>query len=1057
MPHRTAPSFYRSWITRQLSFSAAAVALLLLGATPALSAQPQAPAQTSAPLPAPQAQVPAPSTTTAAPQVAVRLGAHEGYTRIVFDFPSLTAYNVINDAAGKKATIVFSTPLAMAALPRAAAPLASLDAMRPDKDTLSVTLGLAPGATVKHYRLMRRVVVDVLGKPAETAAAAPRQDSAKDAPPAAKPPVTQPPVAQQEKAPQPGTQTVAAQKPDATLQDKPAAIALSDEQPPVLALPADPAIRVDQSPSPVASDGAPVQARIDPTVINLSTVEPGKIAVFTRYDTLWIVMEGKAASAAAPTVTGPDADFLGKPRQLAFDGGRAYRYALPGNRDVIVTRKSLMWEVTIGRDLGKDAQESTLTISHDDSSDKSKLLFDIKDTGNVLTLEDPSVGDTLLVVPTASPTSRIDSTYRYANVEILGAATGLVVHPLADDIRVNRLGRYVTVSADTGIAATPGASATPTMIDTSTTFVSGETKRLFDFSNWVQGGITHLNENRRVIEAEIASASTVDARQEETLKLALLYFANGFGHETLGVLRMLVDDDPEMEKNPNIIALRGAAAALAGHYDEAMTDLTNPAIQQHPEVSLWAGYVAAASEQWRRADQAFPHTNALLSEYPANIAIPMTIYMAESALRLGHADSAMHLLDTLTALPVRNYPQYEAAVGYLRGEAARQNGKLAEAAELWEPVANGIDRLYHTKASLALTLLDLQEKKISLKSAVERIDSLRFAWRGDGLEVQTLAALGRTRILNGQYFEGLNDLKTAAGLADQLRDDSTPIRQEMAQTVTALFTGGERDKLNPLEAVSIYSEYEGLLPEGAAGSTAVLNFADYLTRMDLLDRAAGLINRVLNDTTDQPQRVDISSRLAAIYLLDGKPSLALEALDRTATDAGAADADLQHRRTLLRARAQSQLNQTDAAIETLAPLKTLEARRLTADVLWRARRWRQAAGAIETLLPAQPPARLDDDTARLVMNAAVGYKLANDSEGLASLRRNYASQMAATTYGPTFTVVTRDGGTASLSDRDTILRIAGEVDMFKSLLDSYKAATQQSGAAPADTSAGKGG
>lgn len=67
------------------------------------------------------------------------------------------------------------------------------------------------------------------------------------------------------------------------------------------------------------------------------------------------------------------------------------------------------------------------------------------------------------------------------------------------------------------------------------------------------------------------------------------YFANGFGHEALGILRMLMSDDPEMEKNPNIIALRGASAALAGHYDEAMTDLTNPAIQQHPEISLWIG------------------------------------------------------------------------------------------------------------------------------------------------------------------------------------------------------------------------------------------------------------------------------------------------------------------------------------------------------------------------------------------------------------------------------------------------------------------------------------
>lgn len=1020
---------------RRLSMTVALSALLLLGSSGIAPAFAQA---------APAAQQAATQE-----QMSVRLGAHDGYTRLVFDFPSLTAYAVSQNES--EAAIVFTTPLSPGALPRASAPLTSLSSVRPTADTLAIKLGLQNGATIKHYRLMRKIVVDVFApaqpekKPQPTAQAKPAPKAAEVKKPQPKPQ----PAPEVAKAPAPAPAP-------APQVEQPAAVAASapPETTQQLTLPKDPAVQVDMAPPPQTLAEAP-EIKIEPTTISLSAVEPTKLAVFTRYGTLWLVMDGKAASAAEPVINGPDADVLGKAKQLTFEGGRAYRYTMPANREVAISRKSLMWEVTLGRDLRETPQDSKITVSHDDATDKSRLLVDLKDSGSVLSFEDPSVGDKLIVVPVASPQSRIENTHRYANLEIIGAETGLAVRPLADDVRVNRLGNFITISADTGIAATPGASATPTMIDLSAPVTGGQTKRLFDFPKWVQGGITRLNDNRRAIEAQVAGASTPEAKQEEALKLALLYLANGFGHEALGILRMLTTDDPEMERNPNIIALRGAAAALAGHYNEAMADLSNPAIQQHPEISLWTGYVAAASEQWRRADQAFPRTNELLAEYPATIAIPMTIYMAESALRLGHADSAKQLLDTLNALPVKNYPHFEAAVGYLRGEAARQNGKFAEAIELWRPVADGMDRLYHTKAALALTLLELQEKKITLKEAVEHIDSLRFAWRGDGLEVQTLTALGRTKILNGQYLDGLNDLKTAAGFADQLRDDSTPIRQEMAQTVTTLFSGSARDKLNPLEAVSIYSEYENLLPEGAAGSTAVLNFADYLARMDLLDRAAGLINRVLGDTTEQPERAEISTRLAAIYLLDGKPSLALETLNRTAADAQSADADLIQRRTLLKARAQSQLNLTNDAIQTLAPLRTTEARRATADVLWRARRWREAAGAIETLLPATPPAKLDDDTARLVMNAAVGYKLSGDSDGLAELRRNYASQMAATTFGPTFTVVTREGGSASLSDRDTILRIAGEVDMFKSLLDSYKAATQQSSASPATD--GKGG
>jgi tetratricopeptide (TPR) repeat protein len=327
-----------------------------------------------------------------------------------------------------------------------------------------------------------------------------------------------------------------------------------------------------------------------------------------------------------------------------------------------------------------------------------------------------------------------------------------------------------------------------------------------------------------------------------------------------------------------------------------------------------------------------------------------------------------------------------------------------------------------------------------------------------------MTTLGRFKIMDQRYLDGLNDLKTAATLSDALRDDSTPLRVEMADTVASLCGNNEADrkKLPPLEAVSIYNEFEDLLPEGEEGAPALLNFADYLISMDLLDRAAGLINRALSQVTAPAQQADIGARLAAVYLLDSRPTLALEALERSnPANAADMDADLLSERTLLKARAQSQVNMTDAAIATLSGLASSDAQKLKADVLWRARRWGQAAAAIENLLPvADSTGTLDDETARLVMNSAVGYKLAGDTAKLTELRSRFGPRMAATTLGPTFNVVTRDGGSASLADRDTIMRIAGEVDMFKGFLDSYKAAapaataTSETPAASADGNGG---
>ena len=76
----------------------------------------------------------------------------------------------------------------------------------------------------------------------------------------------------------------------------------------------------------------------------------------------------------------------------------------------------------------------------------------------------------------------------------------------------------------------------------------------------------------------------------------------------------------------------------------------------------------------------------------------------------------------------------------------------------------------------------------------------------------------------------------------------------------------------------------------------------------------------------------------------------------------------------------------------------------------------------------------------MVLNAAVAYKLAGDSAGLQNLRGRYIAAMASSPLSTTFGVVTRDSVNVTLGDRETVLKIAGEVDMFKGFLDNYKAA-----------------
>lgn len=968
------------------------------------------------PLPAPAPAVPM-AAPAAVPNIPVRIGQHDAYTRIVFDLPKLAAYNAAINGDTLTLTIDTQSPIDAT---RFSSPLVkSVRNTGPGQ----VTITAAAGASFKHYRLLKKVVIDV---------------SPKKKPPA--------PATAADKKPAPAPVEAASK----TEETKTAHASVATAKAPTPALAPAPAVKtpavakapvtaVEQAAlgTPPGDDDLTDEADTTPTTMTISTLEPVKIAVFSRFDTLWVVLDSSAAGVTTPKVSGPRAGLLGEAQTLKFDGGTAYRYHMPEGTHVGVDKKNGDWLITVSPKIVQPLSSNQPNIQFDDVSKKAKIIVPLKGAGKVLNIEDPAAGDKLLVLASDSAEQRVDQSRRFADIEILPAAIGLAVHPLADDIAVNRIQDFALIAAPTGILATPQTAAGPTLIATSDTTAPAD--RLFDFPNWRQGGIAHLNENREALLQQIAAASTPVIRNELLRKLALLYFANNFGHETLSILRMIEQDDPEAARNPNFIALRGVAHAMAGRYPEAMQDFSNPAIQQHGEVKLWTGYVAAATEQWTKANESFPSDNRLLAQYPDNLSVPMTVYMAESALRLGRTDTAKTLLGTLDNLTDSSSPHYQAAIQYLKGEIARQEGHPDEAIRLWRPIADGMDRLFHTKASFALANLELQEKKIELPEAIDRVDSLRFAWRGDGLEVAIFHNLGLLKVQSGKYLEGLEDIKNAAELAETLHEDSSRIREDLTRLFMDIFNGDAPAKITPLEAVSVYNAFSDLIPRDTSGSETMLKVADAMISIDLLGKAEAILEQQVDSGLIPPDMLgQTGAKLAAIYLLDGQPAQALAAIEKT-VPATTPSAALHDERELLRARALSQTNKTDDAIRALSALDSADAHKLKADVYWRARRWSEAAAAIETVLPAPEGAKLTPEEAQLVVNAAVGYKLAGDSANLQSLRSRYSTAMASTALAATFGVVTRESGSASLADRNTILNIAGEVDMFKGFLDSYKA------------------
>lgn len=979
----------------------------------------------------------------------VRAGEHENYSRLVFDWGRMVGYSASRN--GNVIDIIFAAKPDRT-VPEAqfrASSLRGISAARqidlpPEKGALThFRIAVPDGVKHRDFRIGQNLVVfDFYSDKPMQKTAAPQKSAA----------VTEAPPQMPEKKPEKITASVTENVQQAnaeTATTEPPVTATAEEQPEAAENMPPPSFTasVSAAPSAAAVPATAVEAEplpLQETVITLSTIEPASLAVFERFGGLWLVLD-RVSGNIPPQVAGPLASALGVPQEFSLPEGTAYRFDMPPETQIAaINRMNLSWMLSLRPQRAEDMELQSGQVRRAlRAGRKPRAEIFLPGVEKVIAMTMPDSGEKLYVVTAGQPGAKVSLPARYPQFAVLPAAQGVVVKAYDDDLTVGLRPSYVDIDTQKGgLVLTQDIAELP-VPDTGDIMTKDEEKeasRLFDFYSWQRGGLPYLRENQRLIEAKLANTNPGAESAAVFLEMALLYLANGFGHEAVGALRAALHENPALENNPGFLAVRGGASVLAGFYQEAIRDLSAPGLKNHPEARMWRGYAAAASEQWLLAGEMFPDNNKIVARYPPEFAVPFMLYMAESALRLGDTTRARGLLNALEPLLADMQPHHYAAMQYLTGEEYRQEGEPVKALQTWFKVAGGRNRLYHAKASLSIVQLLRQIGRITDEDARDRLETLRYAWRGDGLEIQLLHAIANLHLEKGRYIEGLRELRRAVDLSEEILYDSGLLIDDMTKIYRALYVDGEASKLPPFEAVALYNGFKELMPAGSASVVAEQNYADYLVRMDLLEEAAKIIEKqIAQDLKDPLKIAETGTRLATVYLRDNKAKEALSAIQRS----GRANMppDLVRQRELLRARALSDLDMAEEAIKVLAAIPGDDARQLIADIYWRRHEWAKAADMLKTVLPS--PAALEiaghEGKSNLVLNTAVAYKMAGDGNALAQLRSRYLEAMKSTGDGAAFAVVTRPAEEAvTLQDRETILKMAAEVDLFKSFLDNYR-------------------
>lgn len=767
-----------------------------------------------------------------------------------------------------------------------------------------------------------------------------------------------------------------------------------------------------------------------PLGLSFAWNEPTGLAALMLEEGLLLVFDRPAPEALPETLRDADPLLAGL-RSLPVSGATALLLPLAPPMRPAIELEEGRWHL----DLRPRETPPLLgpPMSRRDGDDGPELRLAAAGGRRVVDLDLPEAGGRLSLVPLAAAGQAVPQAVRLPQATLLPTLQGVALRPIADGLRLAVDSGGVTLSAEEGLILSEDEGGGYRAAGAAWREGRQASLPLLDLPAWRLGSPADYDEERRRLQDAVLAAEPARVGLER-LRLARFHFAHGLGAETLGTLRLLREEDPVLAADPEVLLMYGAALLLDGRVAEAAAPLASRLLDAEPDAWLWRAALAAEVRDWLMADLGFLRSETQIPEYPRPVRAGLRLDAAEAAIEAGDAERAKHQLE-LAALDVGTRPE-EARLAYLQGRKQLLVGDETVARGALRRAADGTGTAAGARARLLLLDLDLAAEAITPAEAVEALEQLSFAWRGDAFEFELARRLSDLQWQAGQPRESLRTLRRAITTfpeAGEIDAAAAALAERFREAMLELPEG----TLPALSALALYEEFRELTPAGEEGERLITSLAERLVRMDLLERAASLLEHQVDYRLAGESKARAGVKLAEVLLLDRRPREALMALDRSA--AAELPAELGSERRLLRARALATSGRLEQGLGLLDQDDSPASAKLRAELLWEAGEWRRAAPALRALLPSRSEPRIDDATALLLLRAAVAFTLAGDPNAVVRLSEAHGHQLRDGPFEEVFGLLVASNGQRS---------VAGElaaVEQVQAFMAQYRAESAEDG------------
>lgn len=730
---------------------------------------------------------------------------------------------------------------------------------------------------------------------------------------------------------------------------------------------------------------------------------PVNAAVFERNGKIWVVFDHQNRI-----------DIKTLKAEAKHMASEIYTLPHPGGTIVVITptsgvkyalrKEGLLWIVDLytGRPPKFETQNLTIFTQYD-SLKNAYLFIPTNRSGNIISLIDPEIGDIISIATTADLGLGFNIPYRYPDFDILSASQGLAFVVNAPDIILNRGNSGITLKAmGRGLNIT---SDLDTLKRNQQLITNEETNHINAFDLQIPQDL--LNNNLYdVVESfkkQIISAP-IDQKNFLRLKLAQYYIYNGLGTNALYIINQMRKLGLPESKTDRFYVLSGIANFLARRYKQAIQDFSEGAIPNSPEGVFWRTIAQSASE-YKEENNAiiFAHIS-LMRDYPQTIKDEVAIIAARNAIATGDDLSSQNFIDILSSVPdrMRNLtPQ----IIYLTAQKLEMQGYIRNAIKEYQKLIDSDSAMFSAYARLHHTILSEMVNFIDIKSAIDELEKLRFAWGEKDFKIRVLSKLSSFYLKNNDYYNSLRVLNEEGFLVEGKQKEI--VANKMIKIFEDIFVGNHADSvLSPIKSLALYQDFKWLASLSPKQNLIIQKLADRLVAVDLLPRAQELLLTLLqkNDLTPD-NKARIGARLAVIFLFENKPQSAIDMIE--ITDAPNLAPETINPRRIIAARALSALNRPEEALELLEDDFSPNALRHKFEIYWNAGDWDRASNTIRDLIEEPTPGKkLSTEQINYILDWATTLKQAGKETVLVRLRNKFTPYFKDTPYYSAFNVLT---------------------------------------------------